>query len=321
MAGTNEIMEQLFADAEEKSAFPFWPIVEQVRPNEPQPKAVPFVWTLADMRALLERARGLVIGEGAAERRVFILANPAMDPRHTTDGILAAIQLILPGEIAASHRHTASAIRFVIEGEGAYTQVGGARIRMSPGDLVLTPSRKYHDHGNDGTDAVIWLDALDLPLFHMLPANFSNQYKAEQYPAVDADDSPLVFRWADMVARLHSVPDPTITFEYHNPDNGGPILRNMRATATRIDAGHSTQARRETASGVYQVVGGAGRTRAGSTTLRWQKGDTFAVPAWTEYEHVNDGSGTCYLFRIDEQPALQKLGMYVTGHDVLADAE
>lgn len=314
-------MEQLFRDAQNVSAWPFWPMVEQVRPNEPQPRAVPRCWKGDVIRGLLTRARDLVVGEGAAERRVFILANPATDPRYTTDGVLAAVQLILPGEIASSHRHTAAAVRFVIAGEGAYTQVGGDLIHMSVGDLVLTPSRRYHDHGNDGNEAVFWLDALDLPLFHMLPANFSNQFKSARYPAVEAPQSPLVFRWSDMRARLNAEPSRVTVMEYRSRLNGGPILPNLRATAIRIAEDEETEAMRETASGVYQVISGSGVTWAGDVRLEWAEGDTFAVPGWTPYVHQSLGPGPAYLFRIDERPALEKLGMYVTERDVRTESE
>lgn len=307
--------DQLLADAAAVSAHAFWTRVREIRPDEPEPKAVPHLWRYADMRPLLERARELVVGEGAAERRVFILTNPAMDPRYTTDGVAAALQLILPGEIATSHRHTASAIRFVVEGRGAYTQVGGERIHMRKGDLVLTPSRRYHDHGNESGEPMVWLDALDLPLFHLLPANFSNDYREPQYPAEDAPESDLVYHWDDMQARLDAEPGTTATLEYQSP-SGGPILTTLRASATRVDAGTETSPLRETASGVFHVVDGRGWTEVGDSILEWGPGDTFAVPAWRRNRHVAAEATSAYLFRIDEQPALASLGMYVTEDDL-----
>lgn len=308
---TSVAMQELFADAEKLSAFPFWTRVDAVRPNEPEANAVAHRWSYEAIRALLRRAEDLVVGADAAERRVFILANPAMDPRYTTDGVLAALQLLLPNEVASAHRHTASAIRFVIEGDGAYTQVGGAKMYMRPADLVLTPSLNFHDHGNEGSEPVLWLDALDLPLFHMIPANFSEHYEASQYPAVEFPDSPLIFHWDDMRRRLDSSREPVVAAEYRNRLNGGPILTNLRASALRLDAGARTERVCETASGVYQVVSGTGRTKIGETVLSWTTGDVFAVPAWKPYTHINDGATATYLFRIDEKPALEKLGMYV----------
>lgn len=321
MTTTDTGLEQVFADAEALNAVPFWPITEDVRPNEPQPKAVPYLWQYRQLKALLDRAGCIELGHDAAERRVFLLANPGIGPTSTTDTVMAAIQMIKPGEIAASHRHTAAAIRFVIEGEGAYTQVGGARMAMVPGDLVLTPSRLYHDHGSRASGPVYWLDALDLPLYHLFPANFTNQYREAQYPAEDRPGSPLVFRWADMRRRLDARPGTTATLEYINPTNGGSILKTMRATATRIAAGVGTSRFRETASGVFHVVAGHGESTIGDARLTWEAGDTFALPAWTPYEHRNLGDDAAYLFRLDEQPTLEKLGMYTTEWELANEPE
>src|SRR3712207_8451935 len=69
-----------------------------------------------------------------AERRVLVLENPGLRGRSkiTTD-LYAGVQLVLPGEAAPAHRHTQSALRFVLEGEGAYTAVNGERTMMHEG--------------------------------------------------------------------------------------------------------------------------------------------------------------------------------------------
>jgi hypothetical protein len=71
------------------------------------------------------------------------------------------MRLLLPGEIAPSHRHTASAILLIVEGRGAYTSVDGERTPMEPGDFVITPSWTSHDHGNPG-DVAHRGDKIDL---------------------------------------------------------------------------------------------------------------------------------------------------------------
>jgi gentisate 1,2-dioxygenase len=47
---------------------------------------------------------------------------------------------------------------------------------------------------------MIWLDALDLPLFQFLPVHFVEHYNQPRYPAEDVDtsDSPIVFPWKRM---------------------------------------------------------------------------------------------------------------------------
>ena len=101
------------------------------------------------------QAGGLITAQEAT-RRVLILRTRGSGGRRTITGSLfAGLQLILPGEIAPAHRHTQSALRFIIEGHGAYTAVDGERTAMQPGDFVITPSWTWHDHGNE-TGASRW---------------------------------------------------------------------------------------------------------------------------------------------------------------------
>ena len=86
----------------------------------------------------------------------------------------------MPGEIARAHRHSAAALRLIIEGQGGYTVVNGERVPMYPGDLVLTPNWSWHDHANDTDAPMIWLDGLDTPLVRMLEAGFYEEYHQER---------------------------------------------------------------------------------------------------------------------------------------------
>ena len=97
---------------------------------------------------------GSLITAKEAVRRVLILENPAMPGSACiTPSLYAGLQLILPGEVAPSHRHTQSALRFIVEGEGAYTAVDGERTIMREGDFVITPTWTWHDHGNEFDEA------------------------------------------------------------------------------------------------------------------------------------------------------------------------
>src|SRR5262244_4060365 len=147
--------------------------------TEPKNKAVPFVWHWRDVRLQAMRAAELV-GTEQAERRVLLLANPGLPFRAATNTVSANIQVVMPGEIARAHRHTAAALRLIIESEGGYTVVNGQRIPMLPGDLVLTPNWTWHDHANDTDSPMIWLDGLDTPLIRMLEAGFYEEYHQER---------------------------------------------------------------------------------------------------------------------------------------------
>jgi gentisate 1,2-dioxygenase len=304
----SDSLDRVFAEAARHDAQPLWTVMEAMVPPHPRPKAVPHVWRYADLRPLLSRA-GELVGTADAERRVFMLVNPALPAPQTTDTLYAGLQLILPGEVARAHRHVSFALRFIVEGDGAYTAVGGEKVTMHRGDLVLTPSWEYHDHGHEGEGPMVWLDGLDLPVYHFFPANFAQPYVEERYPSEPApDDSPLRYPWDEMQARLDAEPGPYASAEYVHKQTGEPISRVIGAGAERVSARSSSPTRRETAGVIYHVYQGRGRTQVGETTLEWQQGDTFCVPAWQPYRH--DAAKDAYLFRFDDRPVLTAIGAY-----------
>ena len=144
---------------------------------EPCSEAVPYLWRWRDLRPQAMRAAELV-GTQQAERRVLRLTNPNL-PGAASNTLVANIQIVMPGEIARAHRHSAAALRLIIEGRGGYTVVNGERVPMCPGDLVLTPSWSWHDHANDTGAPMIWLDGLDTPLVRMLEAGFYEEPPGE----------------------------------------------------------------------------------------------------------------------------------------------
>lgn len=135
----------------------------------------------------------------------------------------------MPGETAPAHRHTAFAMRYIIEGEGGFTAVHGKRIKMQRGDVILTPSWNWHDHGKDGSGPIIWLDNLNLPSFTHFPVHFVEHYEADRYPAedVDSNSSPLVFPWSTMKARLAASPSPWVRERYLNADGSEGIFLGL----------------------------------------------------------------------------------------------
>ena len=301
-------LDQLFTEAATKDAEPLWTQMEAMVPPHPEPKAVPHLWRYAEMRPLLERS-GRLVGTKDAERRVFMLVNPALKAPQTTDTLYAGLQLILPGEIARAHRHVAFALRFIIEGDGAFTAVGGEKVTMSRGDVILTPQWEFHDHGHEGTTPMIWLDGLDLPVYTFFPANFAQPYIEERYPSEPASaESHLRYPWADMQARLEADDGPYAFAEYVHRQTGGPLSRTIGAAAERIAGGASSPTRRETAGVVYHVYKGRGVTTVGNELLEWEKGDTFCIPSWMPYRH--EAAKSTYLFRYDDRPVLEAIGAY-----------
>jgi gentisate 1,2-dioxygenase len=300
-------LEQLFDEAMVEHAEPLWPRLSALSPPFPVAKAAPTVWSYERMRPLCERAANLV-GTDLAERRVFMLVNPKLEAPYTTDTLYAGLQTILPGETARAHRHSPFALRFIIEGENGFTAVEGEKVLMKRGDLVLTPSWEWHDHGNEGTTPMIWLDGLDLPLWHVLPSNFTEHYAEARYPSALLNTaSNRSYPWAEMQPKLDAKPGKAVEERYWMREGGGEISKTIGASAYRIDAGASTEALRETASAVVHCYEGSGRTMVGNTVLAWKQGDSFCLPAWQKVVHENTGGSPAYLFRFDDRPLLSAL--------------
>ena len=169
------------------SVAPLWPQLRGLLPRgKPARATQPFMWRYQDIRPHLLRAGELTPIE-KAERRVLVLCNPGhgLDKLVATPTIYVGLQLILPGEVAPNHRHTPTAVRFVIEGNGGYTTVNNEKCPMHKGDLILTPALTWHEHGHEGRGPVVWLDALDLPMIYAMEASY----------AIEGPSQTLATRW------------------------------------------------------------------------------------------------------------------------------
>lgn len=296
----------------ELSMTPLWTIMDKMVPPRPNPKAINTLWSYSQMRPELIKASE-VVSAAEAERRVLILVNKAMQAPFTTDTIYSGLQIVLPGETAPAHRHRAFALRFIIEGSGGFTAVEGERMEMFPGDVILTPSWTWHDHGNDGTEPVVWLDGLDLPLWQFLPINFMQLYSEPRYPSTSAPESPLRFPWAEVQKKLDADPGNHAVHHYRRPD-ALHLSNTISGQAERVAAGYTTSPSLEVVSFVYHVFDGEGYTtikspRNGTTEkIHWKSKDTFAVPSWSEISHTcTDGSRSAYLFAINDRPMIEAL--------------
>jgi gentisate 1,2-dioxygenase len=176
----------LYSDVAAKHMFPFWATSTDVDHDEVKqllatPKAVPFVWSCEnDIEPILHRAVELVTMEDS-ERRSLVLVNPGLAPRRATVSTMyTAYRLNDANEIMPPHKHSPSAIRFGLKGEGNFTGVDGENIVFGPGDMVLTPNDTWHNHGTVGNEQALNLSVLDLPLVETLNAiHFDHDYKEE----------------------------------------------------------------------------------------------------------------------------------------------
>src|SRR5437868_4675529 len=167
-------------DVENLSAL--WNNMAALITPEPRSPCRAFLWRFDAIRERMIEA-GALISAKEAERRVLILENPGLRGQSkVTTSLYAGIQLVMPGEVAPAHRHSQSALRFILEGKGAHTSVDGERTNMEPGDFVITPSMTWHDHGNETTEPMFWLDGLDIPMTQLLDTSFSEGMAQDEQP-------------------------------------------------------------------------------------------------------------------------------------------
>ncbi|MDH3445263.1 MAG: cupin domain-containing protein, partial [Deltaproteobacteria bacterium] len=287
--------------------------------RERNPALVPHLWPWSVIHScLMESGEVIKLGgiDDAAKRRTVQLVNPSLtDKKATTRTLQMSIQLVRPGERAECHRHTAAALRFVVESDGTgYTNVEGERMMMEPGDLVLTPNWTWHDHYNAGKNNLVWLDVLDAHLANHLDAMFHENYAEgpaqpivkrdgyckQQFGAIrprvmDAANRalPYNYKWSDTLQTLKDVasagqidPHDGVLLEYVNPVTGGPTMPTIGCWAQMIQPGESTKPHRHTSSTIYHVVQGEGFTSVGAKKgvgkeLAWGAHDCFFVPSWT----------------------------------------
>ena len=292
---------------------PLWEVLHSLVPERPCAKCVPALWRYDELREPLLEA-GRIISAEEAVRRVLILENPALPGESCiTNTLYAGLQLLNPGERAPAHRHTQSALRFVLEGRGAYTSVDGQSHYMSPGDLVLTPAWTWHDHANEGDETVIWLDGLDIPLVRMLDAGFC---ESPDTPTPPAAAPPVVaFPYATMREKLFGVESVQATHpahgyrqRYENPASGDHALPTIASFLQRLPAGFEGVTWRQTDATVYVCAEGQGRTVIDGREFAWGPRDIFVVPGWYAFRH--SAMPESVLFSFSDRVVHERLGLW-----------
>jgi gentisate 1,2-dioxygenase len=275
--------------------------------SEPRRNFLPHVWHYADVKPILDRA-GELVDTQQAERRNLTMFNPVEGNIYSTvRTIVAAYQMIKPGETARAHRHTPNALRLILEGRGTATVVNGKQVEMRPGDVLLTPNWAWHSHANDGADQCYWMDFLDVPLVHLLEPMFYEPHRDGLEAAVEKlDEAPIAFRWEDTLARLDEVEARAGSGEPVTVVLGPAQLDTIALHMLRVRAGKATPPVRTTANAIFAVVRGSGTAQIDGTSLDWSFGDTIAVPAWRPHSFRADGDAV--LLRVSDEPVMRKLG-------------
>lgn len=332
-----------YARISEQNLTPLWLSLADLVTPVPKSPCRPAFWRFADIRAAMIEAGGLITAK-EAERRVLVLENPGLrgQSKITTD-LYAGVQLVLPGEVAPAHRHTQSALRFVLEGQGAHTSVNGERTIMHEGDFVITPPMAWHDHGNESDEPIFWLDGLDIPVVQMLDASFAEHHEQDQQPIdrptgdsdaryganlLPVDHAPgggtsPVFnypysRTRDALERMRRAEawDPChgLKMRYTNPITGNHAMATMGTFVQLLPKGFATARYRSTDATIFVPIEGRGRTRIGDdVVIEWGKRDIFVVPSWHHVRH--EAFEDSVLFSYSDRPIQEALHLFREDRD------
>jgi gentisate 1,2-dioxygenase len=321
-----------------QNLVPLWPSLRALLPpDQPRPQTRPTHWRYDMLRPLLMRAGELTPIE-KAERRVLVLANPGhgLEKMQASAAIYLGMQLLRPGEWAPAHRHTPNAVRMIVEGEGAYTTVDGQKCPMRRGDLILTPTGLWHEHGHDGADPVVWLDVLDLPLVHYLEASYHVDGPRQavkpssgerRYAAGGLVPSPVFTRasqpypmlryaWSDPRAALCALaedrPDVEgVQLTYVNPETGADVQTILGYHALMLRPGQTLRLPARSPAAVFHVIEGGARVEIEGHRFAMAEADTCCAPGFTPVALRNaSADAPAFLFIADESPLHRKLGVH-----------
>ncbi len=316
---------------------PLWTVFADLVTTLPKSNCLPHLWRFDQAREWLLEAGELITAK-EAERRVLILENPGMrGESKITTSLYAGLQLVLPGEVAPAHRHSQTALRFVLDGNGAHTTVDGERTIMHYGDFVITPPWAWHDHGNETDEPMIWLDGLDIPMASFFDASFAEGYTADEQsiarPAGDnlarygANMLPVDYADQGLASPIFNYPykrsraaletmkaqqewDPChgLKMRYVNPADGGYAMPTISPFLQLLPAGFKTAPYRSTDATVFVVTEGSGSTTIDGEIFEWGPRDIFVAPSWKWIVH--EPREETVMFSYSDRVAQEKLGFW-----------
>ena len=324
-------------DMAAKNLSGYWRLGMEGLPAQPMTSVEPCLWKWADVYNSLLRA-GELINLEQSERRVVRLVNPGLNQQlaFATHTIQISFQYVKPGENARAHRHTPAALRFVVQGSGAYTTVNGQQCVMEPGDLILTPKLTWHDHSNEAKEPIVWLDGLDFPLVTALHQVMQERYPERRQPIEksseevashlgDALRSGFVsgeffhYKWRDAEKTLQELTASSAArdrfdgylLEYRDPLTNGPTMTTIQCAVQLLPPADETETHRHTSTVIYHAFRGSGTTEIAERRFDWEQGDSFVVPLWHAHRHRNrSSSDEAILFSMSDAPMLKALDLY-----------
>ena len=330
-----------YKELEALGAGALWTVANDIEPWEPRSSSVPMLWKYDDLRDLVLKSSELVTPEQAGRRVVYLVNDKRKDVSAAVGWLYTGIQVTRPGESTSAHRHKASALRFIMEGEKGYTVVDGNKIMLEVNDFVITPNSTWHEHGvEEGGKTCIWQDGLDIPLVNALEANDYAVYEGKQEIIKPLNYSPIMYGCAGLIPadttwdkpysplfkyswknvypalleaqKVNEVnPFDGIFMQYSNPLTGGHVMQTMGAAMQLLPAGFKGKAHKHTGSFVYQCAKGKGFSIINGQRFDWKERDIFCVPSWAWHEHHNfsETEDAC-LFQFNDLPVIESLGLF-----------
>ena len=326
-----------YGKIDKSNVTPLWEVLHGLITATPNTPCKPYLWKWDTVWPWIQEA-GQLITAKEAERRVLVLENPGLRGRsRITHSLYAGLQLILPGEVAPAHRHSQSALRFILQGSGAYTAVDGEKVTMNVGDFVITPSWTFHDHGNPSSEPMVWMDGLDVPIVELFDAQFlerpasesqhtnrdqrenlalfGNTMKPVEYKH-NSRTSPLFWypydRTREALETMKKGHDPHACWgyklQYTNPVSGGWAMPTIGTFMQMLPKGFRGKPYRSTDSTVYAAVEGKGRCVVNGETLSFGPKDVFVCPSWMPYTLEADEQAV--IFSYSDRPVQQALDLW-----------
>lgn len=337
----SEELDSYYKDLEKLGTGALWTVANDIEPWEPRSLSAVMFWDYEKIRPHVLRAAELVTPAEAGRRVVYLINDKRKEEKAAVGLLFSGLQITKPGESTPSHKHAATALRFIMEGKGGYTIVDGHKITLEPRDFVITPNGCWHEHGvaEDG-ETCIWQDGLDIPLANALACNDYTVMDEGQEQLFPLDYSPLTYSgsgllpadkewnqpfsplfkysWKNTYAALLNAakvsdgsPFDGVIMKYVNPATGGDPMQTMGAAMQLLKPGFHSKAHRHTGATMYQCAKGSGYSIINGVRYDWKEKDIFCVPSWAWHEHANksETEDAC-LFQFNDLPTITKLGFY-----------
>lgn len=323
-------VERLIEELKQSPFFPIWTMFKELETSEPNTQVQPYLWHGDQALSYLKTIAEESIPGANVERRALALHNPKFPGPGATPTLSMSFQLVKPGELAPAHRHTASAVRFMVEGR-AHTVINGISVQFEENDFVITPGWAWHDHGNDTVAPAVWLDGLDAPFVRLIMTWVFERYHSESQEVFrreilsgekgvmepPPEGHALIYRWRDVLPQLmalkgSAVPNPFdgVVFNYGERYPNKSVTPTLDCGLMLLHAKEHTKAHRHTGCAAYYVVQGKGQSVVNGVRFEWGRRDVLLVPPWSWHEHENLTEEDAILFTLSDSAMVRILSLY-----------